>query len=353
MPSRNALGELPLPAHYDPEKIAKVWKVPYQERAQAASQWAQQQGITPAAQDEFKIGLFAVDLQNTFCLPDFELFVAGRSGTGAVDDNRRLVEFIYRNLGSITGITVTMDTHQAIQIFHAIFLVNDRGEHPAPLTLITLDDLQEGRWKFNPAVAPSLGITPQYGQRYLLHYARQLADRQKYDLTIWPYHSMFGGIGHALVASVEEAFFFHTIARQSQVDFIIKGRNPLSEHYSAIGPEVLQGPDGEQIDRKSQAFIDKLENLDAVVVAGQAKSHCVAWTLDDLLADIRARDRGLASKVYLLEDCSSPVVVPGVVDYTQQADQAYQRFTEAGMHLVCSTDPLATWPGIKAAGLSV
>jgi len=351
MPSRNSFPGLPLPPHYDPQKIARVWKVPYQERAQAASRWAQQHGITPAAQDEFKIGLFAVDVQNTFCLPDFELFVAGPTGMGAVDDNRRLVEFIYRNLGLITEITATMDTHQAIQIFHAIFLVDARGEHPDPLTLITPDDIRQGRWKFNPAVAPSLGITPEYGQRYLEHYTGQLASRHKYDLTIWPYHSMFGGIGHALVASVEEAFFFHTIARQSQVDFIIKGRNPLSEHYSAVGPEVLQGPDGEQIDHKSYRFIQKVLDLDAIVVAGQAKSHCVAWTLEDLLADIQTRHENLAEKIYLLEDCSSPVVVPGVVDYSEQADQAYRRFAEAGMHLVCSTDPIQSWPGIEAANL--
>ena len=337
---------LPLPPHYDPEKVDKVWRVPYEQRAQEARQWAQGHRISPAARDQFKIGLFAVDVQNTFCVPDFELFVGGRSGRGAVDDNRRLVEFIYRNLEYISEITATMDTHQAIQIFHAIFLVGENGEHPAPYTLITAEDVRQGRWRFNSAVADSLGISVEYGQQHLEHYTAELAEKKKYELTIWPYHAMFGGIGHALVAAVEEAFFFHAIARQSQVDFIIKGRNPLSEHYSAVGPEVLTGPRGEQIDRKSGKFIEKLQKLDAVVVAGQAKSHCVAWTLDDLLVDIRAQDTALAGKVYLLEDCSSPVVVPGVVDYTEQADIAYQRFAEAGMHVVRSTEALESWPGM-------
>jgi len=48
-----------------------------------------------------------------------------------------------------------------------------------------------------------------------------------------------------------------------------------------------------------------------VIIAGQAKSHCVAWTIDDLLEDIIAQDRRLVEKVYLLEDCTSAVVVPG------------------------------------------
>jgi len=47
--------------------------------------------------------------------------------------------------------------------------------------------------------------------------------------------------------------------------------------------------------------------------------------------------------VYLLEDCTSPVVVPGVVDYTEQADEAFQRFAASGMHLVKSTQPLDSW----------
>ena len=61
-------------------------------------------------------------MQNTFCTPGFELFVAGRSGTGALDDSRRLCEFVYRNLGSLTQIVPTLDTHQALQIFHRALL---------------------------------------------------------------------------------------------------------------------------------------------------------------------------------------------------------------------------------------
>ncbi len=338
-----AFQDWPIPPHFDSDKVGQVWKVPYQERAAQASDWARQQAIAPAVEDTFKLALIAIDVQNTFCIPGFELFVGGRSGHGAVDDNRRLCEFIYRNLGSINHITATLDTHSAMQIFHAIFLVDALGRHPDPLTLVSYDDLLKGKWRFNPALAPTLGITAEYGQQHLLHYAQELKERGKYDLTIWPYHVMLGSIGHALVPAVEEAIFFHTIARSSQADFEIKGSNPLTEHYSAIGPEVLDGPDGEQIARRSTKFIQTLQAHDAVVIAGQAKSHCVAWTIADLLADIRAIDERLVQKVYLLEDCTSPVVVPGVVDYTDQADTAFRRFAEAGMHIVRSTDPLASW----------
>jgi len=87
-----------------------------------------------------------------FLYPAVELFVGGRSGIGAVDDNRRLCEFIYRNLNVITQICPTMDTHQAIQIFHAIFFVDRKGEHPAPFTLISAEDVEKGVWEVNPEV---------------------------------------------------------------------------------------------------------------------------------------------------------------------------------------------------------
>jgi len=330
---------LPIPPHFDPSKTSEIWKVSYQDLAKAASEWARQHDIRPAYKDKNKVCLIAIDVQNSFCIPGFELFVAGRSGTGAVDDSRRLCEFIYRNLNRITHITSTLDTHLAMQIFHPVFLINDRGEHPQPLTLISYEDLLEGRWKFNPDIAYSLEIEPEYGQQHLLHYTEGLKQRHKYDLTIWPYHVMLGSIGHALVSSVEEAIFFHTIARYSQVDFEIKGNRPLTEHYSAIDPEVMNGPEGEPIAEENTRFNQKLHDYDIVIIAGQAKSHCVAWTINDLLSDILAINKDLVSKVYLLEDCTSPVVIPGIIDYSNQADKAFKKFADAGMHIVRSTEP--------------
>jgi nicotinamidase-related amidase len=342
-----AQRELPLPPHFDPAKVGGMWKVSYLERERDARAWAKLHSLTPACDDRFRICMVAVDVQNTFCIPGFDLYVAGRSGTGAVDDSRRLCEFIYRNLGVVTQICPTMDSHNAMQIFHPIFLINDKGEHPAPFTLVSEEDIRQGVWRFNPELCFSFRIDERKAQALLLHYTKRLKEGGKYDLTIWPYHGMLGGIGHALVSSVEEAIFFHSIARYSQPDFHVKGDRPFTEHYSVIGPEVLEGPQGEVLGAKSEKFFSKLLEFDAVIIAGQAKSHCVAWTIADLLQDILARDRQLVEKVYLLEDCTSPVVVPGVMDYTDAADAAFRRFADAGMHVVRSVDPIETWPGMK------
>jgi nicotinamidase-related amidase len=296
-------------------------------------------------EDTLRICLLAVDVQNTFCIPDFELFVAGRSGTGAVDDNRRLCEFVYRNLGEITQIFPSLDTHHAMQVFHAIWLVDEQGNHPAPYTLVSAEDVASGRWQANPAVAEALGIDPDYAAHHLASYTSRLAEGGKYDLTIWPYHAMLGGIGHALVAGFEEAVFFHGVARYSNPEFQVKGDRPLTEHYSMLGPEVTEGPEGDPLGGKNTRLIEKLLGFDAVVVAGQAKSHCLAWTIDDLLEEEELGNR-LAERTYLLEDCTSPVVVPGVVDYTDEADAAFLRYAAAGMHVVRSTEPLTSWPGL-------
>ncbi|MCI0455172.1 MAG: isochorismatase [Candidatus Dadabacteria bacterium] len=341
--------ELPIPPHFDPDKLGKVWKVDYEQIARVAPMWSVEHYIQPAAKDRFKICLVAVDIQNTFCIPGFELYVGGRSGRGAIDDNKRLCEFIYHNLHVITQIVPTMDTHQAMQIFHSIFLVNDKGEHPTPFTLITEEDIIEGRWRFNTALSQSLHYSENYVQRHLQHYTGRLKKSGKYNLTIWPYHAMLGGIGHALVSAVEEAIFFHTISRFSQPDFHVKGNHPLTEHYSVLGPEITTDPDGKSLSKKSDSLFNKLKECDAVIIAGQAKSHCVAWTIADLLEDLitHPSDKDLVEKVYLLEDCTSSVVVPGVVDYTAKADSAFKRFEDAGMHVVRSTDSIETWPGIK------
>ncbi|MEM9805545.1 MAG: isochorismatase [Cyanobacteria bacterium P01_D01_bin.56] len=334
---------LPIPAYFAADKVGEVWRVPYEERAVQAQAWAKTHGITPAESDSPRLCLVAIDVQNTFCIPGFELFVGGASGNGAVEDTRRLCEFIYRNLGYLTEIVPTMDTHRAMQIFHAAFWVDEDGQMPAPMTMVQLDDVLSGRWKVNPAIVSSLRMPLDQLEEFALHYVKRLSNDGKYPLTVWPYHSMLGGIGHSLVSAFEEACFFHNLARQAQTRFELKGSNPLTENYSVLRPEVLDDAAGQPVAKKNQTLIQHLLTFDAVAIAGQAKSHCVAWTIDDLLSEIQAIDPALAQKIYLLEDCSSPVVVPDVVDFSKAADEAYQRFADAGMHVIQSTMPIENW----------
>jgi nicotinamidase-related amidase len=211
--------------------------------------------------------------------------------------------------------------------------------------VISVEDVQTRRFRPNAALAKSLGLEHEFDiDAYALHYVKTLSDVAKYPLIVWPYHAMVGGIGHALVSAIEEAVFFHGIARETRSRFEIKGSHPLTEHYSVLRPEVLQDHRGQPIGERNAKLISALLEFDALVIAGQAKSHCVAWTVGDLLAEIQKRDAALARRVYLLEDCTSPVVVPGVVDFSDSADALFARFAEAGMQLVKSSEPMESWP---------
>lgn len=335
---------LPIPEFFDPEQVARIWRVPYEDRAVRARDWAQQHQIAPAESDRTRIGLLLIDVQNTFCLPDFALYVGGKSGKAAIEDNVRLCRFIYRNLSLFTQIFATLDTHTPMQVFHPLFWVDKEGNYPAPGTQIAPEDIEKGTWRVNEAIASNY---PDWDyealQTYGLYYARELATSGRFPLTIWPYHGQLGSIGHALVASVEEAIFFHTVARSARSRYELKGQHLLSENYSALRPEVLQDHRGNPIGGINQELIDRLLSFDALIIGGQAKSHCVAWTVEDLLAQIQQSDPSLVKKIYLLEDCCSPVVLPSV-DFTSQADEAFRRFAKAGIHLVQSVEAPATWP---------
>jgi nicotinamidase-related amidase len=343
--------EVSIPAWYDPKKVdAAPWRVPYMERADQATNWAKDNNIPLASTDNPKILLLSIDMQNTFCHPDFELFVAGRSGRGALDDVDRVCQFLYRNAANITRTKFTMDTHWDLQIFHTIVWIDQNGNHPTPGTQITEEDVINRKWMINPKVAWFMtGGNLPYLDRFALHYVRTLRAKGRYALTVWPYHAMLGGIGHALMSSLHEAAFCHSIARYAGNDFEIKGGVLLSENYSVAELEVDEDQNGKALGDASLtvSFFDDLLSYDHVIMDGEAQEYCFAWSIDSILKKIVSVDPALARKIYIMEDCTSPVVIPGVLDGTDMGKAALERFAKAGMNVVKSTTPMAQWPGMR------
>ena len=345
---------LPIPAFFDGKRAAD-----YAYRPDAAMlmsnavDWRAQHAIRPSAADETRIHLLLIDVQKDFCFPEGTLYVAGRSGTGAIDDSRRIAEFVYRNLGALTDVTTTMDTHLAYQIFFPSFWL-DRDDKPLTAhRTVTSEQITAGEARPNPAIAKWL-CNGNYTWlcKQVLHYTRELEKAGKYSLYLWPPHCLLGSDGHALTGVVHEARLFHAFARTAQSNVEVKGGNPLTENYSVLRPEVLSRFDGGPLAQRNTQFLSTLLAADAVVIAGQAASHCVKSTIDDLLGEIAGQDPALAKKVYLMTDCMSAVTVPDgkggfVADFTAQAEAGLQKFADAGMNLVRSTDPIASWPGLK------
>ncbi|HEY8130854.1 MAG TPA: nicotinamidase [Thermoanaerobaculia bacterium] len=347
-------NELPIPTFYD-SKNAAAWSYRPDPAVllSTSEQWAKQYGLKPQASDRARLHLLLIDVQKDFCLPEGSLYVGGRSGKGAIEDSDRLARFIYRNLDKINEITTTLDTHFAYQIFSPTFWLTKDGHHPNPFRFVTSDEVAAGDLRPNPRVA-ALYTAGNYSWllSYVQHYCKELEKSGKYQLYLWPYHCLLGSDGHALVPVIHEARLFHAFVRGSQTSSEVKGGSPFTENYSVLSPEVLVTHDGRSVGQRNTEFIKKLLESDAVVIAGQAASHCVKSSIDDLLQQILTHDAKLASKVYIMTDCMSSVAVPDgkggfVADFTDEAKKAFDRFANAGMHLVRSTDPIESWMTIN------
>lgn len=344
---------LPLLPGYDPKNASRWGFVPDQQvLLDNAAEWRRAHDLKPSAADKYRVHLLLIDVQKDFCFPEGTLFVGGRSGTGAIDDSRRIAEFIYRNLGVLSDITATMDTHFAYQIFFPSFWLGRDDKPLAAHRVITADEIGSGEVRPNPAVAKWL-CNGNYAwlTKQVKFYCEQLEKAGKYQLYLWPPHCLLGSAGHALTGIIHEARMFHSFTRGAQSWVEVKGGNPLTENYSVLSPEVLVRHDGAPLAQRNTQFLKTLLEADAVIIAGQAASHCVKSSIDDLLDQILASDPALAKKVYVMTDCMSSVAVPDgkggfVADFTPEAERAQQRFASAGMHLVESTTPIDSWPGI-------
>lgn len=352
---------LPLPDSFDPVRSESFGYDPDPVAvATAAYRFADAHALRPAAQDSVRTLLLLVDLQKDFCFPEGALYVAGRDGRGALDDNRRIASFLYRNLDRVSATLSTFDSHLPHHVFSPSFWVGEGGEELTAHRTLQAADIRSGRARPRPELASWIsGGDVEWLSRQAQHYCDELERRGRYALYLWPPHCLVGSPGHAMVGVVQEARLFHAYARRAEAQVEIKGLNLLTEHYSVLAPEITTAHDGTPLAAGASDLAERLLEADRLVIAGQASSHCVKNTLEDLLRSIEARDPDLARKVYVLEDCMSPVVVadpsaPGCVlaDFTAPAEEALARCRAAGMRLVRSTVPMDEWPalGSKESG---
>jgi nicotinamidase-related amidase len=323
------------PAYYDPDSVGRVFLEDAARVAEAAEAHRRVHGVRPARDDRRRIAVLAIDCQVAFCIPGASLFVPG-----AVEDTRRAIGWLYANVDRLTTLVFTLDTHSAFQVFHPAAWVDADGAHPAPFTVIHAEDVRRGRWR--PRLQPE-GF--EDWRAACVEYCEGLEAGGRYVLTVWPYHALLGGVGHALVPALQEAALFHGFVRETDPLFELKGRSPVTENYSALAPEVRR-LQGRTVGVFNGRLFDLLLSHDRVYVFGQAKSHCVLFTLRDLLAECRARDPRLLDRLFVLEDAMSPVTppplepLPPALDFPRVADAGLREMAAAGMHLVRTTDPL-------------
>jgi nicotinamidase/pyrazinamidase len=256
-----------------------------------------------------KVHLLAIDPQFDFVNKSGSLSVPG-----AQEDMERLAAFIDRVGSKLDDIHVTLDSHHPLHIANAVFWKDSHGDHPNPFTIITAKDVADGRW---------MASMPGF-QRWCIEYTQSLEKNGKYPLCVWPDHTLIGSNG----AKVDETLFKSLLKWEQNefavVDYVTKGSNIRTEHYSAVKADVPDPKDpSTQINTN---LISTLMEADFIVLGGEAGSHCLSSTTTDI-ADAFGDDKYI-QKLVLLTDATSPV--PG---FEKNQEEFIKRMVARGMQL--------------------
>ncbi|PAK37784.1 hypothetical protein [Peribacillus simplex] len=229
-----------------------------------------------------EVALIGIDFQNDF-LEEGNLAVAN-----SYQDVRNFAKFIYKNVDAIDDIFMSLDIHQPKQIFHPAWWVNDKGQYPEPFTVITYQDVLEGKW------------APIFQEQESLEYLRGLEATEKKSLIIWSYHCLQGTFGAAIETQLSNLLFAYSLYKEKDVHYVTKGFNPISEMYGIIKPEYSK------TDLTDKNLLSQLQNYKTIVIGGEAKSHCVLETIKQIVEEfemINHKDY----LIYVLEDCTSSI----------------------------------------------
>ena len=272
--------------------------------------------------------------------PQIDFHTGSLAVPNAEEDAKKIVELI--NSEKFHEIHVSLDTHTKNHIGHSGFYHSGYKEKE------TYDGTQIAADKKLP-------------DNYLKTYNEIHKTARDTDYMMWPEHCIEGSDGHKIYPPIHDALKnVEKMEEQGKnviVRYHIKGQNELTEMYSifsatvkppvsyfSTGKRYNPAEDGPTVEenkkRKSsklyytnpykkeegvRSYVEacKYINLDTsmntglinnlcgkegqntVYVCGQAKSHCVADSIIDLLKVGKG-------KVVLIEDASSPVLVPGL-----------------------------------------
>jgi nicotinamidase-related amidase len=270
---------------------------------------ADTENLRPHFKDTEKVMLLIIDMQRDFM----------ENGSLPVPNSHKDVEnltrFMYNHMEKLSRCAMSLDTHKPYQIFHPAWWVDQNGNHPAPYTAITLADIDAGKWF---AV-----VNPKASRIYV----ENLEKLGKKVLVIWTYHCLQGTVGASLENQLSNMLMFHTIAKKNSPVFVVKGQDPFSEMYGIIKPEY------DTNNFYNLDLLNEIAKYDKIVIAGEAKSHCVLESIKQVL-DHYSADLTMTRKFWILEDCMS-----SITSYEVATDQTFDDFKKKyHVNIVKSTD---------------
>lgn len=237
--------------------------------------------------------LLVIDPQNDFLdIPGAALPV-----TGAQADMQRLADWLLTHSSKVHSITVTLDSHASVGVERTTFWQDAQGQAVAPFTLIRSADVAVGAYVPRHA-AQHPGLVED-----VLRYLQALEAGGQRQLVVWPVHCVLGTWGHNIHNGLSDAIAHWEAASGKTCHKVLKGQHPLTEQYSAFRAEVPRQDDVRT--HLNTALMDTLaQGSQTLLVAGEALSHCVAASVDDMVAHM---PRARLEQTVLLTDCMSPV----------------------------------------------
>ena len=257
--------------------------------------------------------LLIIDPQVDFCSTSGNLYVGG-----ADQDMERLAALVKRISPKLWDIHVTLDSHHLLDIAHPLFWKDQYGKHPNPFTIITTQDVKDGVWE--PLVHEL--------NHEVLNYVKTLESNGRYPLCIWPPHCLIGSIGATVMPILFSALYEWEESQKAIVDYVTKGSNFMTEHYSAVMADVPDPSDpGTQLNIN---LINILKEADRILIAGEASSHCLKFTIEDIANNFGEEN---IKKFVLLEDAMSPVT-----SFEDQANNFIKNIISRGAKIAKTTD---------------
>lgn len=261
------------------------------------------------------IHVLMIDNQNDFCDPKGSLFVPGADASAV-----RATALINRIGSKVTMFHATLDSHQETHIAHPLAWVDHKGNHPTPFTLITKADVVSKVWRAHNSNR----------QAWFEKYVDSLEKNGRYVLCIWPPHCIIGSWGHSLVPTVSDALRHWSRSKGRWVNYVTKGSNDDTEHYSAVISDVPI--DSDTTTKLNTRLIDAASKADEIPILGQALSHCVRNTITDI-ANNFGTDQ--VKKFILITDC-----VDNVPGFESLGEAFVKDMVKRGMRTTTSAEYL-------------
>ena len=231
--------------------------------------------------------LLIIDAQNDFVQPSGALYVPG-----ATQDMSNVMNLLKDHGSQFNEIVVSLDLHQHLDIGHPDFWVDSNGVHPIPFTTISPTDFNK-TWF----------CASERDKKDTEVYFKSLEIRNKTH-TVWPEHCVIGTKGSNIFEPLLNELEIWSKHHKKPIIYVIKGLFRLSEFHGIFGPSVEFPSFGKDamFNYELQRFILQFDNI---VVTGEAKSHCVGDSLEQLIS---GHEELTCGKIKILEDCMSNIV---------------------------------------------